>query len=156
MARQLLLTLGREMRDTGSKEAGRGVIGAWLREIGIPAPELFIDNGSGLSRASRISAKTLALLLQHALQGPYRPEFLASLPLIGVDGTVRKRLKGTIPPGAARIKTGMIDDVRAMAGYVRASSGRHYIVVALQNHKGIHKGVGTLAQDALLEWLYRK
>ena len=160
MARQLLLTLGREMRDTGSKEAGRGVIGAWLREIGIPAPGLFIDNGSGLSRASRISAKTLALLLQHALQGPYQPEFLASLPLIGVDGTVRKRLKGKIPPGAARIKTGMIDDVRAMAGYVRARSGRHYIVVALQNHKGIHKGihkgVGTLVQDELIKWVYRK
>ena len=156
MARQLLLTIGKEMRDTGSKEAGREAIGAWLAEIGVSAPELFIDNGSGLSRASRISAKTLALLLQHALQGPYRPEFLASLPLVGVDGTVRKRLKGKIPPGAARVKTGVIDDVRTMAGYVRAGSNRHYIVVALQNHKGIHKGVGSLVQDELLKWVYRQ
>ena len=157
MARQLLLTIGSEMQAaTGSKEAGRAVIGVWLDQIGIAAPELFIDNGSGLSRDSRISAETLALLLQHALQSPYQPEFLASLPLVGVDGTVRKRLKGRIPPGSARIKTGIIDDVRTMAGYVKARSNRHYIVVALQNHKGIHQGAGTQVQDALLEWLYRQ
>ena len=157
MVRQLLLTIGKEKLDTkGSKASGRKAISDWLHSIGIPAPELIIENGSGLSRNSRISARTLAMLLQHALNSPYQPEFFASLPMVGVDGTVKKRLNGKLPPGSARIKTGIIDNVRAMAGYVKSKSNKNYIVVSLQNYKGIQNTTGTLVQDEILKWLYKQ
>jgi len=63
-------------------------------------------------------------------------------------------LSGEIAPGAARIKTGIIDNVRTMAGYVRGKGDKGYILVALQNHPGVHRGVGTRVQDAILKWLY--
>jgi D-alanyl-D-alanine carboxypeptidase/D-alanyl-D-alanine-endopeptidase (penicillin-binding protein 4) len=157
MTRQLLLTIGGEyLNTTGSKPAGRKAIADWLNTIGILAPKLIIENGSGLSRSARVSAKTLALLLQHALHSPYQPEFFSSLPLVGVDGTVRKRLKGIIPPGSARIKTGIIDDVRAMAGYVKSKNNKNYIIVTLQNYKGVQNTIGTLVQDEVLKWLYQQ
>ena len=157
MARQLLLTIGSTSPETiDSKNGGKQAIADWLTKIGIPAPELIIENGSGLSRHAQISARTLALILQHALHSPYQPEFFASLPLVGVDGTMRKRLSGEIAPGAARIKTGIIDNVRTMAGYVRGKDDKGYILVALQNHPGIHRGIGTRVQDAILKWLYNR
>lgn len=157
MVRQLLLTIGKEkLNTTGSKATGRKAISDWLRTIGIPGPELIIENGSGLSRNVRISASTLATLLQQALKSPYQPEFFASLPLVGIDGTVKKRLNGKIPPGSARIKTGIIDDVRAMAGYVKSKSNKNYILVSLQNYKGIQNTTGTLVQDEILKWLYKQ
>lgn len=157
MTRQLLLTIGGEyLNTTGSKVAGRKAIADWLNSIGILAPELIIENGSGLSRSSRVSARTLAMLLQHALHSPYQPEFFSSLPLVGVDGTVRKRLKGIIPPGSARIKTGIIDDVRSMAGFVKSKNNKNYIIVSLQNYKGVQNTIGTLVQDEVLKWLYQQ
>jgi len=102
MARQLLLTIGKEMqesngKDKGSKTLGRQAIKEWLVSIGIPAPELVLDNGSGLSRKSSVSAATMGALLEHAYHSPYQPEFMASLPMLGIDGTVRKRLNGAVP-----------------------------------------------------------
>jgi len=156
MTRQLLLTIGKENNNAGNKTTGRKIISDWLKSIGITAPELIIENGSGLSRSARISAHTLAMLLQHALQSPYQPEFFSSLPLVGIDGTVRKRLKGIIPPGSARIKTGIIDNVRSMAGYVKSKNNKNYIIVSLQNYKGIQNTTGTLVQDEILKWLYKQ
>jgi len=157
MARQLFLTIGQEVLDTkGTKASGRKAIRDWLHGIGIDAPELILENGSGLSRNTRISASTLGLLLEHASKSPYQPEFYASLPLIGIDGTVRKRLNGKIPPGYARIKTGLIDDVRAMAGFVRSKNNNGYFVVSLQNYPGIQNTIGTLVQDEILKWLYEQ
>lgn len=157
MARQLLLTIGLEKLNTvGSKDSGNKAIVDWLHDINIAAPELVLDNGSGLSRKTRISAQTISMLLQHALASPYQPEFFASLPLLGVDGTLKKRLKDKIPAGNVRIKTGVINNVRAMAGYVRSKSNKNYTVVALQNHQGIHHKIGTVVQDQILQWLYEQ
>lgn len=157
MARQLLLTIAKENIITkGNKAAGRKAIADWLNDIGIPAQELILENGSGLSRNTRISARTLAMMLQHALNSPYQPEFFASLPLVGVDGTVKKRLNGKIPAGSARIKTGVINNVRAMAGYLKSKNDKEYIVVSLQNHYGIQNTTGTLIQDEILKWLYQQ
>lgn len=157
MARQLFLTIGQKMTDEkGSKATGKQAIKDWLEKIGINAPELIMDNGSGLSRNTRISARTLGLLLEYANKSPYQPEFFASLPLTGVDGTMRKRLNDTIPPGKARIKTGLINDVRAMAGYLRTINNDEYVVVSLQNYPGIQNTIGTTIQDEIIKWLYEK
>ena len=157
MARQLLLTIGHEMNDSqGTKQLGSLAIEDWLRKISINTSHLIIDNGSGLSRDTRITARTLGQLLEHAYMSPYQPEFLASFPIAGKDGTMRKRLNGDIPAGKIRIKTGLINDVRTMAGYVHSRNDNHYIVVSLHNYPGIQNYAGTLIQDEILKWLYEQ
>ncbi|MDH5352486.1 MAG: D-alanyl-D-alanine carboxypeptidase, partial [Betaproteobacteria bacterium] len=117
-------------------------------------PELSIENGSGLSRTDRASAATLAALLQAAWRSPVMPEFIASLPLAAVDGTMKKRLLGEPVAGQAHLKTGLLSDARAMAGYLLDAKGRRQIVVMLMNHPNAPDAEG--ANDALLRWLYSK
>ncbi len=157
MARQLLLTIGQIKKGApGTRENGIQAIKEWLASIGIPAPELSMENGSGLSRDTRISVKTMALMLAYAWRSPLQPEFMATLPLAGVDGTMRKRLRGKIEEGSIRIKTGLLNGARAMGGYVTSKNGRHYVVVSIQNHPGIQNMTGTLIQDEILKWLYEQ
>ncbi|GIZ51957.1 D-alanyl-D-alanine carboxypeptidase/D-alanyl-D-alanine endopeptidase [Noviherbaspirillum aridicola] len=155
MARQLLLTLGHVGAGLPVSAAGGATaVRNWMTARGIPAPELVIENGSGLSRAERISAQSLARMLDTAFQSPAMPEFLASLPLAGLDGTMRRRLNGHSVAGRAHVKTGLLADARNIAGYVLAASGRRYIVVCLINHTNAPRAVE--AQDALLQWIYEK
>ena len=157
MSRHLLLTLGAEKIGTpGTPEKGRDAINKWLKTINLDFPELVLDNGAGLSRQVRISAESLGRLLIAAHRDPLMPEFVASLPLSAVDGTLKKRFRGEPLAGRAHIKTGTIDDVRAMAGYVLAPDGRTFVVVSLHNYPGIHHGLGTRVQDALLRWVFEQ
>jgi len=153
MARQLLLTLAQHDWP-GPAQAARGVqsIKTWLAQQDIAAPELVIENGSGLSRHERISPRTMAHLLVAAFKSPWMPEWVASLPLVGQDGTMRHRLKEHGVAGRAHIKSGSLDDVRAVAGYVLARSGKYYAVVCFINHRNAARGQS--AQDALLQWVY--
>jgi len=156
MARQLLLTIGLEMHgEPATPFSGEQAIRDWIAQKGIDASDLIIENGSGLSRKSRIRTSTLAQLLEQAWQSPFQPEFLSSLPIAGMDGTMKKRLNGHIRAGSMRIKTGLLRDVRSMAGYVTTKSGKNYVIVSLQNHPGVQNWTGTEVQDALLKWLYR-
>jgi D-alanyl-D-alanine carboxypeptidase/D-alanyl-D-alanine-endopeptidase (penicillin-binding protein 4) len=153
MARQLFLTLGAESAGPPA-DAGKATaaIKAWLSQKKISAPELVLENGSGLSRSERISAGNLAAILQAAWRSPVMPEFIASMPVAAVDGTMRRRLKGEGIAGQAHIKTGLLTDVRAMAGYVLDRSGRRQIVVMIVNHPAAHET--QPAFDALLRWAY--
>lgn len=153
MARQLFLTLGAERAGAPANSAkSSDAIKAWLAQLGIAAPELVMENGSGLSRTERISAATLAAVLQAAWRGSVMPEFIASMPIAAVDGTMRRRLKGEGVSGNAHIKTGLLSDVRSMAGYVLDARGHRQIVVMLINHPNAHAAQG--AMDALLRWVY--
>lgn len=155
MARQLLLTLAHAATGLPANTAdGAAVVRDWLASRGIVAPELVIENGSGLSRIERISALTLGKMLDAAFQAPTMPEFLASLPLAGQDGTMRRRLIDNGVTGRAHVKTGLLADARNIAGYVLAASGRRYLVVCLVNHPNAPRA--TEAQDALLQWVYEK
>jgi D-alanyl-D-alanine carboxypeptidase/D-alanyl-D-alanine-endopeptidase (penicillin-binding protein 4) len=113
-----------------------------------------MENGSGLSRSERISAANLAALLQSAWRSAVMPEFIASLPVAAVDGTMKRRLKGDGVAGQAHIKTGLLTDARAMAGYVLDRSGRRHVVVMLINDANAHQG--QPAMDALLRWAYER
>jgi serine-type D-Ala-D-Ala carboxypeptidase/endopeptidase (penicillin-binding protein 4) len=149
MTRQLFLTLGAQAPGSpASIERARLAIDDWLSSRGLRFPELVLENGSGLSRSERISAGSLAALLRQAWSAPLMPEFVASLPLAGVDGTMRRR---TAAAGQAHIKTGALADVRAIAGFVHAASGRRYVVVGIVNHAEARKGTAVL--DSLLQWL---
>ncbi len=150
MARQLFLSLDDSAAPATAAGAGRRVQ-AWLATLGVNAPELVLDNGSGLSRRERISAASLNALLRTAWQRPVMPEFLASLPLAGIDGTMKKRLKNSAASGRARIKTGYLNGVRSAAGYVFDPQGGRYAVSVLINDPRAADGVAAI--DALLDWL---
>lgn len=151
MARQLYLTLGAEAsRQPGSPQRAAQALRAWLAGRGLEMPELQLENGAGLSRSERIAAASLARLLAHAFASPLMPEFVSSLPLAGVDGTMKNRSGAA---GNAHVKTGLLAEVRAIAGYVHAASGRRYAVVSIINHA--NAGNAQPAHDALLDWVYR-
>lgn len=157
MTRQLLLTLGAvHGGPPGTTGKGIAAVEAWLRKRGLEYPGLVLENGSGLSRHERISARQLGALLHAAYASPVMPEFLSSLPLTGVDGTVRRRFNGTELAGRAHLKTGTIDDVNAIAGYVLDRNNRRVVVVVLLNHRRADTGVGSAFQDAVLEWVYQR
>jgi D-alanyl-D-alanine carboxypeptidase/D-alanyl-D-alanine-endopeptidase (penicillin-binding protein 4) len=157
MARQVLYTLAAEvLGPPGTEKGGREVIGKWLSDNGLEPAELAIENGAGLSRASRITAADMASLLRFAWKQPYMPEYLASMSLTGLDGTLSRRFRGSELAGKAHLKTGSLDDVTAIAGYLQARSGRRFSVVVLQNFQDIHRGPGEEVQEALLRWLYEQ
>jgi serine-type D-Ala-D-Ala carboxypeptidase/endopeptidase (penicillin-binding protein 4) len=126
-------------------------LAAWSAASGLLMPELVIKNGSGLSRDERISAASLARLLVHAWGGTQMPNFVASLPESGIDGTMQKR---PVAAGAAFVKTGRLSDVRAIAGYVFAASGRRYAIAAIINDPNAEGAQGV--HDEFLNWVWRK
>ena len=153
MARHLFLTLGAEgFGPPASGAKADAAIKSWLARKGLGAAELVMENGSGLSRIERISAATLAAMLQAAWRSAVMPEFIASLPVVAVDGTMRRRLKGEGVAGQAHIKTGLLSEVRAMGGYVLDRSGRRHVVVMIVNHAAAHDAQPAL--DAVLRWVY--
>lgn len=152
MAQQLFLTLGLLQRGSGTPENARAVLRQWVAErFGAQAAAGFaIDNGSGLSRDTRLSARLLARTLQSAWAGPVMPELLASLPVNGLDGTARRSRS---PSVRAHLKTGSLRDVRGMAGYVLGDSGRRYVIVAVLNHPNAGADAARAALAALLQWV---
>lgn len=159
MSRHMLLTLGAEHLDgkaPGTVENGRLAVQKWLNDAGLDFPNLVLDNGAGLSRDTRISARSLGELLLHAYHSPLMPEFVASLPISAIDGTLKRRFEGEPIAGRLHIKTGTLDNVRAMGGYMLSKSGRTFVIVAIQNYPGIHHGFGTYVQDSLLHWLFEQ
>lgn len=158
MAQQLFLTLGRMQPATTDKPklgqapssfaTSQAVVQHWwgqhIGEQGAPV----LGNGSGLSRQARISAQALGQLLQHAYRSPRMPELMASLPIAGVDGTLKRMsLRNN---GSAHLKTGSLNNVVAVAGYVHAVSGKRYILVAMVNHPNAN--AARAAIDALVDW----
>ncbi len=123
----------------------------WLKTQQLQFPELVMENGAGLSRKERISPVHLAELLQRATSSPFNAELEASLPILGMDGTVKKRFKDNGIAGYAHLKTGSLEGVKSIAGYVKAHSGKQWIVVFIVNHP--NAALAQPAQDALIEWL---
>ncbi len=154
MARNLFLTIGEvkgHVPATLAESAQQ--VEQFLHSDGLTMPDLILQNGSGLSRDERISASSLAALLQAANASPVAQPYIASLPIVGVDGTMRNRLVNTGIEGNAHIKTGTLSNVRAIAGYVGSKNGDGYIVVSIINDP--HAEAARAAHDALLEWVYQ-
>lgn len=155
MARTLLLTLGAEKLGVPtSAESGRTAIRAWLDERRIRIPGFVLENGSGLSRNERVTARGLADVLDAAWHSPFMPEFAASLPLSATDGTLRNRFRAAGMQGRLRMKTGHLDDVNALAGFINAASGKTYVVVIMINHPGAQTGTGENIQAELIRWVF--
>jgi len=155
MARHLMLTLGVEKFGApATVEGGRNAIRLWLQNRGITMPGFVIDNGSGLSRAERVTARGLGEMLDMAWHSPFMPEFAASLPLSATDGTLRNRFKSPGMQGRIRLKTGHLDNVSALAGFVNAASGKTYVVVIIVNHPGAQGGSGEAVHAELIRWVF--
>jgi D-alanyl-D-alanine carboxypeptidase/D-alanyl-D-alanine-endopeptidase (penicillin-binding protein 4) len=162
MARQVFLTLGSATQPEASSaespptttERARQRMTDWLASRQLRFSELVVDNGSGLSRSERISAGSLNRLLLDAWKSPVMPEFVSSLPIVGIDGTMKKRLVSTEASGRAHIKTGTLDGVKTAAGYALDAQGRRYAVTFLINHPRAQ--AGSAAIDALLVWVAQR
>lgn len=153
MAQQLFLTLAAQARpdEPATLEAARETLRRWLvARTGELGDEVVIDNGSGLSRDTRISALRLARLLLQTYDSPVMSELMASLPISGLDGTMRRSRATT---GRAHLKTGTLRDVVAVAGYVLTHSGRRLVLVAIVNHP--QAIAARPALDALVQWSLR-
>ena len=153
MARQVFLTLGNDTA-AATPERARQRLGEWLAGRRLRFGELVLDNGSGLSRSERISADSLNRLLLDAWKSPVMPEFIASMPIVGIDGTMKKRLKEASATGRAHIKTGTLDGVKTAAGYALDAQGRRYAVTFLINHPRAQ--AGSAAIDALIDWVAQR
>lgn len=153
MTRNLYLTLGAAHAGApATLEKSRRAIDAWLMEKKINAPELVLENGAGLSRIERISARSLVRILQAAYASPYFSEFESALPIVAIDGTLKRRFADTPVAGRAHLKSGTLQDVRALAGYVSNRSGQRMIFVMMVNHVNAERA--DRAQRALLTWVH--
>jgi serine-type D-Ala-D-Ala carboxypeptidase/endopeptidase (penicillin-binding protein 4) len=152
ISRHLLLSLSKGFpREVATLRNAQQVLAQWLLQKGITAEDVTLENGSGLSRNERAKARTFATLLKEAWSTKYHKDFKDSFPIVGVDGTMGSRLKRSLAAGKALIKTGTLNDVRSVAGYVTTKDNKTYAMVAIVNHAHASRAVPAL--DAFIEWL---
>lgn len=156
MAQQLFLSIGAKQPGNGdtTEKAYQG-IQQWFKSRGLDFPELVMENGSGLSRNGQISARHIAELLMDAYQHPQKDAFFNSLPIMGVDGTLKKRMKGSHVAGHAHLKTGTLNNAKALAGYVTADDGETYVVAILHNDPTV-KYKARPVHDQIIDWVARQ
>jgi D-alanyl-D-alanine carboxypeptidase/D-alanyl-D-alanine-endopeptidase (penicillin-binding protein 4) len=154
MTRQLVYTLGAEIRGApGTRAKGIEVIRAFLASRGLDVSSLVLQNGAGLSRDERASVALLASVLRAAYRSAYAPEFIASLSLGGLDGTTRGRFDEHSGESLMHVKTGRLDHVSALAGYVHATSGKTYVIAVVMNSDVAHRGPGQELEEAVARWV---
>jgi len=157
MARQLYLALGvASFGAPATPEKSDRALRQWLAQKPLDLPDLVVENGSGLSRIERVSARSLAAMLRAAWRSPVMPEFMSSMPVVGIDGTQRRRARTLSYAGQAHIKGGTINGVRAMAGYLVDTNARRWIVVCMINHPKVHNGNAHPFFDRMLQWTYNR
>ena len=169
MAQQVFLTLGRLSPArvdavtaprgpltpvrTGRFERSREVVLRWWTQtFGIHTRAPVLENGAGLSREERITPDALVALLRHAATHANGERFVQSLSVAGVSGTAARyaRAPDSAARGNAWLKTGTLNNVVGVAGYVQAVNGQRYAVVGIINHP--NAGAGRPALDALVDW----
>jgi D-alanyl-D-alanine carboxypeptidase/D-alanyl-D-alanine-endopeptidase (penicillin-binding protein 4) len=167
LARLIFLSLGALEADPalGSRPQTAGAettlsrsdaaVRSWMRAHGIDDTGLVLENGSGLSRLERITPIQMGGLLLAGLHSPWAPEFQSSIPIVAVDGTMRRRLHGSPAAGRARMKTGTLSNVVALAGYVPDATGKPLVVVAMVNSNLAGNGRGRAVLDTLIDWMTR-
>jgi len=153
MARQLFLTLATTASaPPATPDKAARAVRRWLERRKLAMPGLVLENGSGLSRIERLTAGGLARLLAAADASPVRDEFATSLAVAATDGTLERRLVDANAAGRALLKTGSLEGVRALAGYVIDARGTRWIVAAMVNHANASRAQGAL--DGLAEWVF--
>jgi D-alanyl-D-alanine carboxypeptidase/D-alanyl-D-alanine-endopeptidase (penicillin-binding protein 4) len=161
LTRTLLLAIGRAapagdaVGAEPTLQRAERAVRSWMRSRGIDDTGFVLDNGSGLSRSERITPAQLEGVLRAGLASRWAPEFVASLPIAGIDGTLRNRFKDGPAAGWARMKTGTLRNVVALAGTVPDAAGQPQIVVAMFNQDRLAARQMRPVVDALIEWVGR-
>jgi serine-type D-Ala-D-Ala carboxypeptidase/endopeptidase (penicillin-binding protein 4) len=154
MARQLLLTFDAQlMQSPGKADRGGRAIREWAKLRGFDVPELVVENGAGLSRKERISAKGMAKFLEYGLTAPFSADFVKSLPIAALDGTLSRRFNNQAAQGNAYLKTGTLTGVKTLAGYLQLPNNRRFLFVGMLSHPNADGA--TEALDAAVDWVYR-
>lgn len=157
MARQMLLTLGAErLGAPGTPQKGAQAVADYVTRLGLDPVSIRVANGSGLSRHERVTARLVGGLLVRGARMPFASEFISSMSVAGYDGTTRRRFSGRAEAGEMHLKSGRLNDVAALAGYVRSRSGRMYVVVGFINHPRVAYAVGEPVLNALVQWVHRQ
>jgi D-alanyl-D-alanine carboxypeptidase/D-alanyl-D-alanine-endopeptidase (penicillin-binding protein 4) len=153
-AETLQKTLGVEEKNKGTNRAGIEVEENWFENIGIDPSSIFIRDGSGLSRHNLVTPFQIATILQTMKHSHLSEIYKKSLPVGGVDGTLRNRFDGSNAVGHVHAKTGYVGHVRALSGYVTAKNGREYIFSILVNHYPTPTSCINDLQDKIVTLLY--
>jgi len=152
LARLLYLALAPEKIYENSEQDSESAIRAWANKKNMHTEGLRFDNGSGLSRSERLSPLFLSEVLADAWRDPFSSEFISSLPIPGVDGTLRNRLTQSAASGHGHLKTGLLNEVRSIAGYLNHPSGHTFSVVVIIN--GPHKNNRMETIDTIINWIF--
>lgn len=149
----LLKTLGLERNAAGRSDSGLVVVRRQLAEWGVDSSMAVLRDGSGLSRHNFLSPDAIVRVLAAMQARPDFDVYLHALPVAGVDGTIRDRMKGTAAEGRLRAKTGTLDRVRALSGYITTADGRHLLVSILVNNQTAPGREVERVQDAIAAYL---
>lgn len=150
IAECLLKTLGARMKGKGSSGAGEEVELEFLKKIGADMTAVSITDGSGLSRQNLISPRNLVAILKYMYRHQHSKVFIDSLPVAGIDGTLRSRLKGTPAQGNVRAKTGYVGRVRSLSGYLTTRSGEPLVFSILMNNHLCRSAEASAVQDKIV------
>ena len=151
-----LKTLGREIRGEGTTAAGVQVLREFLQSAGLEMGAVHIVDGSGLSRINGVSAENFVRLLEYMHRSPHAEAFRDSLPVYGVDGTLRNRLRGTPVQGNGYAKTGSLNRVSSLSGYLRTKSGRWLAFSIIMNAYNASGADARALQDKLVQILWER
>lgn len=149
----LLKTLGLERNAAGRSDSGLVVVRRQLAEWGVDSSMAVLRDGSGLSRHNFLSPEAIVRVLAAVQMRPDFDVYLHALPVAGVDGTIRDRMRGTAAEGRLRAKTGTLDRVRALSGYVTTADGRQLLVSILVNNQTAPGRDVERVQDAIAAYL---
>jgi D-alanyl-D-alanine carboxypeptidase/D-alanyl-D-alanine-endopeptidase (penicillin-binding protein 4) len=153
----LLRTLGRvvapssgssDIRRT-SEGAGIEIVKAFLKEAGVNTGGLSLTDGSGLSRNDMITAEASVQLLTYMGRHRYAAVFREALPIAGVDGTLRNRMKGTPAENNVRAKTGSLSSAASLAGYLTTAGGENLVFSIMVNNYPVDTDVRSLCIDPI-------
>jgi D-alanyl-D-alanine carboxypeptidase/D-alanyl-D-alanine-endopeptidase (penicillin-binding protein 4) len=151
-----LKTLGKEVRGEGTTAAGVQVLREFLQSAGLEMGAVHIVDGSGLSRINGVSAENFVRLLEYMHRSPHAEAFRQSLPVYGVDGTLRNRLRGTPVQGNGYAKTGSLNRVSSVSGYLRTKSGRWLAFSIIMNAYNASGADARALQDRLVQLLWER
>lgn len=149
----LLRTLGHVKTGVGSPDSGLVVVRRQLEAWGVDSSMAALRDGSGLSRHNFLAPEAIVRILDQMRQRPDFDAFYDALPVGGLDGTLKDRMVGTMAAGNVRAKTGTLDKVRALSGYVTTADGQLLLFSILANNHTVPTREVERVQDALAAWL---
>jgi D-alanyl-D-alanine carboxypeptidase/D-alanyl-D-alanine-endopeptidase (penicillin-binding protein 4) len=148
-AELFLRTVAKEKSGVGSIDAGLQLEKDFLRAAGVPEGEIQLSDGSGLARDDLVTPRAMAQLLRYAARQSWGADFMSTMPIAGVDGTIEDRMKQTKALGVLEAKTGSLEHVHALSGYATSAAGEHLVFAIFANNDTLRGREATAPVDAI-------